>query len=361
METIILNQATDIMQATLQDYVKKLPAMTYLYQSYASFNRLWQGRTKIEGGKKVERYITLHDEGNAKHRGNWEEDTHNVLNIDETITANWVTASSNLSWNLVEASVNSGAAQIYDVIANKYRNALRELVDEVYEAMWRTPTSSTDKLNPFGLPGWIVTGTDDSTGGFTGYTGNYQGSSSTFSVGGLTSSSSVNSRWANWYADHNGSLDETLWTLLDRAFRQVHFEAPVVPKAQNGTMQADRYTIFSNDNVIGNLNMLNAKSDDEVGYRIDSHFGTPTFRGVPLVYVDILNTASTYTYGTDPIIGVNTDLFYPVILSGWDFKISKPRSRDQQHLVLTVDMDLVYTYIMETRRYGGWLINEYGG
>jgi hypothetical protein len=357
-DTVVLSQATDIMQATLQDYVKKLPPMTYLYLSYGSFNRIWNGRMKIEGGKRVERYITLHDEGNAKHRGNWDEDTHNVLNIDETIVADWRTASSNLSWNLVEASINSGAAQIYDVIANKYRNALREMVDEIYAAMWKTPTSASDRLNPFGLPGWITEGTDDSTGGFTGYTGNYWGSATTYNVGGLTSSATTNARHANYYADHNGSLDETLWTLLDRCFRQVHFEAPTVPKTLDGTMQADRYTMFSNDNVIGNLNMLQAKSDDQVGYRIDTHFGTPTFRGVPLLYVDILDTAATNNYGTDPIFGINTDLFYPVVLSGWDFKMSKPRQRDQQHLVLTVDMDLVYTYICETRRAAGWLISQ---
>lgn len=357
MESVVLNQATDIMQATLADYQKKLPAMTYLYKSYGSFNRIWEGRMKKEGGKKVTRYVTLHDEGNAKHRGNWEEDTHNVLNIDEEINSNWVTASSNLSWNLVEASINSGAAQIYDVIANKYRNALREMVDEVYAAMWSTPTSSSDKLSPFGLPGWLTLGTDDSTGGWTGYTGDYS-SSGTFNVGGLSCSATENARHASWYADHNGSLDESLWTLLDRAFRQVHFEAPMVPKTLNDTMQADRYTVFSTDNVIGNLNMLAAKSDDQLGYRIDSHFGTPTFRGVPFIYVDILDTANTTVYGTDPIFGINTDLFYPVVLSGWDFKISSPRQRDQQHLVLTVDMDLVYTYVAEARRYCGWLISQ---
>jgi hypothetical protein len=357
-EQVLLNQATDIMQATLQDYVKKMPAMTYLYETYGAFNRTWESRLKREGGKKIERYITLGDEGNAKHRGNWEEDTHNVTNIDYTITADWVTASNNVSWNLVEASINSGAARIYDVIANKYRNCIREIVDEVYAAMWSTPTSATDSLNPFGLPGWITQGTDDSTGGFTGYTGTYSTSAASFNVGGLASSASDKARWANFYADHNGVLDETLWVLLDRAYRRVHFEAPQHPKTLNGTGQRDRYTLFSNDNVIGNLNILAAKSDDQLGYRVDSHFGTPTFRGTPLMYVDILNTAGTNTYGTDPIIGVNSELFYPVCLSGWDFKIGKPRQRDQQHLVLTVDVDLVYTYICENRRYCGFLINS---
>jgi hypothetical protein len=358
METVLIQQATDIMQATLTDFQKKLPAMTYLYYSYGAFNRTWQGRHKVEGGDKVERFITLQDEGNAKHRGNWEEDTHNVLNIDERITSEWRTASSNLSWNLVEASINSGAAKIYDVITNKYRNCLREIVDEVYARMFLTPTSASDKLNPFGIPAWLVQGTDGSTGGFNGYTGLYSTSGASFNCGGLTSSATTNTRWANHYSDHDGALDETIWVLLDRAYRQVHFEAPMFPKKMDGTMQADKYTLFSNDSVIGNMNLLAAKSDDQLGYRIDSHFGTPTFKGTPLVYVDILDDAQTYGYGTDPIIGINSDLLYPVVLSGWDFKIGKPRQRDSQHLVMTVDVDLVYTYICESRRHAGFLINQ---
>ena len=357
MENVLLSQATDILQATLTDFRKKLPAMTYLYNSYAMFNSMWKGRTRVEGGDRVERYITLHEEGNAKHRGNWEEDTHNVLNIDEKIVADWVTASSNLSWNLVEASINSGAARIYDVIANKYRNCMREIADEVYERMLSAPASSTDKLNPFGLPAWFPYGTDDSTGSRNAYTGLYLDGND-WNVGNLASSSSSNSRWSSYYADHNGDLDETIWVLLDRATRKLHFEAPMFPKSQDGTMSSDKFSLYSNDNVIGNLNLLQAKSDDQMGFRVNSHFGVPTFKGMPLMYVDILDTAGTYTYGTDPIYMINHDLFYPIVLDGWDFKIGTPRQRDSQHLVLTVDVDLVYTYICESRYYAGGLINQ---
>jgi len=358
MENVLLQQATDVMQATLSDYRKELPAMTYLYHSYAAFNRIWESRVKIEGGDFVERFISLHDEGNAKHRGNWEEDTHNVLNIDEKIVANWVTASSNVSWNIVEASINSGAAKIYDVVANKYRNCLREMVDEMYFRMFSTPQTASDKLNPFGVPGWLVQGTDNSTGGFSGYTGRYSAAGASFNVGGLASASGTNDRWASYYADHNGSLDETLLVLMDRAMRKCNFTAPMFPQKLDGTKSGDKFTLFSNDNIIGNLNLLYAKSDDQMGYRIDTHFNVPTFKGVPLVYVDLLDTAGTYTYGTDPIIGINHELFYPVILSDWDFKIGKPRQRDQQHLVLTVDVDMVYTYICDTRRHAGFLMNN---
>jgi len=358
MESVTLDQALDIIRATLWDFKKELPAMTYLYSSYAMINKVWESRMKISGGKEVRRYITLGDEDNARHRGNWEEDTHNVANIDKTILASWVTASSNLSWNRIEASMNSGAAEIYDVIENKYRNCLREICDEVYQGLLSVPYDASDNLKPVGLPGWFPLGTDDSTGGWTGYTGTYADGSTSFNVGGIPCTSSVNSRWASYYADHNGNIDLSLLVLLDRATRKLHFEAPMVPKKQNDPSARDKFALYSNDNVIGTLNLLYAQGDDQMGRYIDKHFGVPTFKGIPFHYVDILDTAATSLYGTDPIFGVNHELFYPVVLQDWDFHMDDPRKRDNQLLVITVDTDLVYTYICENRKYAGFLVSQ---
>jgi len=358
METITLDQALDVLQATLSSF-KKECALTYLYSSYALFNSLWKSRMVIEGGDKVERPITLDDEGNAKHQGNWEQDTHNVINTDQMITANWKRASSNFSINLIEMSYNRGAARIYDKIQNKHNNTIREIIDHVYAAALAVPNSSSDALNPEGVPGWLVQGTDDSTGDWTGYNGTYaDGSARSGGVGGITCSATSRPRWANYYADHNGDLDDSLLVILDRATRKLHFEAPIYPKNPGGNEVSDKFSLYSNDNVIGNLNHLYAKSDDQMGVRISQHYGIPHFKGMPFQYVDILDTAQTNYYGTDPIFGVNHELFYPVVQTGWDFRIGKPRARDAQHVVLTTDIDLVYTYIMERRKNAGFLLNQ---
>lgn len=364
MENIVLDQAVDIINATLVDLKKKRNLMTYAYTNYRLLNSLWNGRVKVGGGKNIERYITLGDEGNAKHRGNWEEDTHNVVNITEVIKAYWVTASSNFSYNVIESDMNQGAAQIYDVVEAKYNNCLRELSDEMYEGCLTTPTSSADKLNPKALPAWISYGTNGSTGGWTCYGGRYNdgggvATTADFNSGDIASSATSNARWASYYADHDGDLDESLLVLLDRATRKLNFEGPQYPKALDETGRGGgRFSLYSNDNVIGNINLLYAKSDDQMGYRIGSHFGVPTFKQMPFEYVGILDTANTTIYGTDPIFGVNHELFYPVVLGNWDFKIGKPRARDQQHLVVTTDIDVVYTWICENRQFGGFLVNQ---
>lgn len=361
MDTILLAQATDILQATLPNLVKKKPFMTYAYTNYGLLNDLFNGRVKVGGGDEIKRFISLDDEGNAKHRGNWDEDTHNVVNVQDTIKADWTRASTSLSYNMIEQDMNKGAAKIYDSIDSKYDNCLRELADEMYKAAVGAPTSSTDKFNPSGLPSWFSIGTSGSTSGWTGYSAHYNDGSTpgaTYNSGGIASSATKKARWASYFADHSGDLDESLLTILDTALRKLNFEGPMHPRALDNTGRgAGRFAMYSNDTVIKNINALLAKSDDQAGFRINSHYANnPVIKGIEIKYVALLDSANVSTYGTDPIFGVNKDLYYPVVLDGWDFRIGKPRQRDNQSVVMTVDINIIYTYICANRQFGGFLI-----
>lgn len=362
MDAVLINQATDILNGTLPQLVKRKPFMTYAYTNYGLLNDIFNGRVKVGGGDEVKWFCSLGDENNARHRGNWDEDTHNVLNVQHAVKAPWVRASTNLSYNMIEQDMNSGPAAIYDVIDSKYDNCLRELSDEMYKGIVGAPTSSTDKYNPQGLPCWFSIGTNGSTGGWTGYSAHYNDGSTpgdTYDIGGIASSASSNARWGSYYADHDGDLDESLLSILDTALRKLNFEGPMHPRALDDTGRgAGKFSMYSNDNVIRNINALLAKSDDQAGFRINSHYANnPVIKGVEIKYVAPLDTANVSTFGTDPIFGVNKDMFFPVMLNRWDFKIGKPRQRDNQAVVMTVDIDVVYAYKCLSRQFGGFLIN----
>ena len=358
MDDVLIAQATDILQATLPDLSKKRCVLTYAYSNYGLLNSFMNGRIKLGGGDKVERFITLGDEGNAGHRNRWAEDTHNVVNTDHTISAEWVLLSGNLSWNTVEQDMNKGAARIYDKIANKYDNAIREMADELYYVIPRTPTSASDKDRPHGIAGWLSLGDDGDTGSWSGDSGRYDDGSApgtAYDIGGI--SGSTYDRWSSYYADHDGDLDDSLLVLLDRACRKLNFQGPQLGKTL--TKDSLNFSLYSNDNVIGNINLLYAKSDDQMGIRVGQHFGdNPVFKGMTFQYVDLFDTADTDIYGTDPIFGVNHNLLYPMVLNNWDMKIGKPRQRDKQHLVMTVDMDMVYAIICDDRRRAGFQISQ---
>jgi hypothetical protein len=321
------------------------------------WNTFWKNFVKTVGDQ-LEGYITLDSEGNARHSGHWANDVTVKKNINKKFTLDWVHADNSMAWNLIEMDINQSPARIYNAWEQQYNACIRDLVEHIFPILFTGQTSSSDADRPMGICSWLTIGTDNSTGGWTGYSGHYNDGSTpgtTFNRAGIASSASSNSRWASWYADHSGDLDDSLLTILDGATMDLNFEAPLVPEGL--PMDKCVFTINTTKNVRQKLNLFYAKSDDNMGYHPNSHFNTPTFNGIPLVHCPPLDTANTSVYGTDPLIGINHKLLYPVVLKGWNFKISKHPSSNK-HNVITLFMDLEYQIWCENPRHAGFLINQ---
>ena len=361
-DIITLDQAVDFTNSTLQHIISKKPAYTFLYETYEFFNTFWNGNVQFPGGKYIEDHVILGDEQNAKHSGLWDEDTHNVANISKKYHTYLVHSTTNFSYNLIEADLNRGGLEkIYDTVDMKYDNMCREWVDEIFGRIFLTPASADDELNPKGISAWLPLGTDNSTGGWTGYTADY-GDGVAFNVGGLTCSASVNPRWASYYADHNGQIDDSLFLILFKAMTRLNFRGPKVPKALdlNTDGYSNKFSMWTSLNLQAQVSQLYAKADDQMGFRPQVHYGIPYFMNIPLEYVPILDTADTVRYGTDPIFGINHNLLYPVVQKGWNFRITPPvnRAAGGQHLVMTTYGDIEYTIHGRNRRHMGFLISQ---
>lgn len=355
--------ATDIWNATLQKIVTKMPALaTFAYTNYEFYNMFFRNALKVKGGDQLEGHITLDSEGNARLVGIWDQDTLKKSNIQKKYTADWRQAKGGMLWNLMETSINSGAEKIYDVFESQYKSAIKDIIETVYLTLLTGPTSSNDSDSPNSVFSWIPFGTQGSTGGWTGYSGHYNdgggASAATFNRGGLESSASVNPGWASYYADHAGNIDESLLSILDTAVRKLNFKAPIIPQAigqENGLVN---FSMYSTNNVMSKLNMFYAKSDDNMGYNRDSHWGTPTFKSIPFAYCDILDTARTSIYGTDPILGLNHSNIYPVIHQDWNFKEIDGKDPNRA-VVLQKLIYLRYQIWCENPRYAGFLVSQH--
>lgn len=320
--------ALDYFNATLQNIITKKPALaTFAYRKWPLFNIFFQNAKKEKGGDSLEGHITLDSEGNAKLVGIWDQDTLIKKNINRKYTAAWRQAKGGLVWNLMETTINAGAQKIYDVLDTQYCSAMKDILEAIYLTLVTGPTGANDFESPNSINTWLRVGTASSTGGWTGYQSRYNDGSTpgtAYDTAGLASSSSVNTGWASYYADHLGNIDESLLTLLDTAVRKLAFQAPQVPGVKAvgtelGLGLAD-FSMYTSDNVIKKLNTFYVKSDDNMGYRPDSHYGTPTFRSIPFSYVDLFDTARTSLYGTDPIFGINHSQLYPIIHQDWNFE-----------------------------------------
>lgn len=353
---ISYSQAVDVVHGTLQNIRKNSCPLTFVYNTYNFFNSFWRNKLKVQGGKEIEREIALVDEGNAGLKNRWADDTHVIKNITKKYTVQWRFAKGNYSYNWPEMDLNNGPERIFDVLKLKYENALREMADAMYLACFLSPTGSSDEDNPHGIFSWLPYGTDDAVGSWNATSGHYNdGSGTTFDVGNI--SATTYPRWASYYGDTNGDLDDSLLAQIDSATRQLYFEGPEYPEKIAGPAN-DKFSLYSNNNVIGNLNLLKYKSDDQGGYRLGDHFGKPVMKGMTFKYIDILDTARPYQYGTDPIIGIDHSMIYPVVHSGWDFKIHKPEKDPLNHLILRGYIDTQFAIVGENRRRAGFLLSQ---
>jgi len=367
MDTITLDQAIDIGYGTLQNIRRKQPPLaTYAYPNYEFFNVFFNGNVKSTGDK-LRGHITLDKEDQAAHKGFWAKDSLIKKNIQSRYELDWKLASGGMLWNLIEQSINSGPEAIYNVWQSQYDSAVKDLIEEVFDALMTAPKSSTDNDSPYSIFSWLSAGTA-ATEGFTGYTAVYDdavdlddGSKTTFNKGGIASSASSNTDWANYYFDHAGNLDDSFITMLDTACRKLNFRPPTVPRAlpmEPSPMQI-KFALYSNDPVIKTINAYLRNSDDQAGTRVNNYLTLPVFKGVPIVYCAPLDETRTDIYGTNPIIGLNHNLIYPVILKGWDFKITK-RPVSENHNVMSLFMDLVYQVWCNTSpKYAGFLGSQH--
>jgi hypothetical protein len=360
---ITIEQAVDVGYATLENYAKDDDRleMTFKEACYQPVNDLFgKDKVSLDGGDRVEGFITLGDTGNAKHISLWEEDSDNITNTDEKWEIQWTHAATNMTYNRIELGMNMGDdVKVYNYLNGKRKNMYREFGELLQDAIFQTPTSASDKKNPHGLVSWISQGTNGSTGGFNAYSGRYNdGSGTAYNIGGIASSSSSNARWASYYMDHDGQLGDNVVVLLDRATRQTNFMPPVLVEETGPKHTFGAYRYFSNDKVIGNLNHLLLQSDDKVGPDLGKYHGLTVYKGTPFIYVQKLDTANTSTYGTDPIIACNMDYIKVFVLASNNFVVSKPKERDNQHNVLKVHVDLSYAICCTNRQRAGFLINQ---
>lgn len=359
MAEVELKDALDLAYATLWDIRRKKPPLaTYAYPNYDFYNTFFKGNVKTVG-KALEGHVTLSSEGNASHGGIWDADALLKDNINQRYRMPWAYAKGGMLWNLIEQSINMSPAQIYDVWQQQYDSCMKDMVEEVLSAVITGLTSSTDTDHPMAVTQWVSPGTTGSTGGYTSYYGAYNDGDSTmasdgFNKGGIDATTYTD--WANYFVDHGGNIDDSLLASMDTAIRKLNFRPPVIPEKL--PVDRTKFALYTSNNVIEKLNTFYRNSDDNMGYRPDGYFGTPSINRMPLVYCPPFDTANTDVYGTDPILGLNHDFIYPVILKGWDFKISKTQDSNR-HNVMALYIDLVYQiWCNSSPKYAGFLMSN---
>jgi hypothetical protein len=151
---------------------------------------------------------------------------------------------------------------------------------------------------------------------------------------------------------------------MSKAMRQTGFQTPAIAgEAVDPKSDYYNFTLYTNGTVIETLEDMAIKADDNVGADLGKYQGAVTYKNLPLRWVEQLDDSADtlkYVCGGNPILGVNHNWFYPIVLSDFNFKWSEPISGGvTQNDVFTVFMTVYFQYVCKNRRQAGFLISDW--
>lgn len=355
----------DLTRTTLQNLPDLEFEVALDYQEYPVCN-IWfkSDKKEIDSGTEISRRIILDTSGNARHVRLYQKTPINVANVQEVITAPWVQVQTHWSIERREALRNRAPARYVELISSRRADATVDLADLLERRAWSAPSSSSDDLNPRGIPYWLShedNTSGDQEGGFNGDTIRFAGGTTSTTKGGIDGTATGKTKWTNWVATYS-SINATFVKRLRKAFHATNFVSPMLAKdVREGP--ASRFRLYMNLNTLTDYEDLATKQNDNLGKDLDPFHGMTTFRRVPIIYTPQLDgfsvtdsTSSSFT--SDPVFGVNHSKFFPITMEDDWMRESEPMTDVEQNNVMTTFVDGSYQFFCNNIRAGGFVLHK---
>jgi len=335
MATLQADDIVDLITITQKDLGKmRWTDLSYDLQEYVALPSLLQKEKVAYGsGYGMQWNVMTGTSGATKDVGLYEVDSVNVSDVMTTGSVPWRHMTTNYAIERREIAMNTGAAQIVDLVKIRRHDAMVDLAKHLESRFWSKPDTSADNLRVFGVPYWIVY---NATEGFNG------GNPSGFSGGAANLDSTTYTNWKNWTAQYTAGGSGDLVAKWRKAATFTNFKAPHAAPAYG---QAARYGYYTNYAVISDLENRLGGQNDNLGYDIASMDGKVVFRGTPVTWVPHLES-----FSGDPVYGINWGQFKPAFLSGEYLREEGPVKASNQHTVFQTHLDLTMNVMCTDRR-----------
>lgn len=279
--------------------------------------------------------------------------TDNPTTADTQKTGNVPWRHSETHWALEERiiSMNRKPSRLVSLLKTSRVDAMTSLAELMETNFWSKPTDSSDELQPYGVPYWIV---KNSSTGFNG------GNPSGFSDGAGNLSSSTYTRWKNWTAAYTQVTKQDLIRKWREAATKTDFRPPVdgpfsnVAYKGSGSGKNSGYNesrssqcmYFTTYAVLQPLEEILESQNDNLGNDVASKDGMVHFRRLPVIWVPWLDNNDS----SNPIYGINFKLFKVAFLSGEYMKETKVKPHPLHHRTIVQYTDCSYNFFCNDRR-----------
>lgn len=350
--TIQADGIADLIKGTLNDLGRmKWSNISYDLQDHVAMRHiLKKEKVQFSSGPGITRNMMVRKVQNARNVGLYASDQTDVKPIMETIEIPWRHTTTSYGFDHREITMNKGANEIFDLIKTRRTAAMQDLATFTEEQFWNRPTSSTDKLTPYGLFYWLV---DSATAGFDG-----QNPSGFSSVAGLDASSAAYENWRNYTDQYTAVTQDDLVDKMWTAYKLTGFRAPVEsPGYERG---GDRFGIYTTIDTLRQMRKFVESRNDNLGKDLAMFGDSVTFMRTGIEWVPQLDAIQKQTPTPlikHPVIGINWSVLYPVFLKEWNMKETGPIVNGQAHTVSEVFVDMTWNLLCTDRR-RLWIIRQ---
>lgn len=358
------SELADMISLTLDDLPKQYFEVAWTNQDYEACRIYQNDRMVISGGEQITRKAMLDPLGNARYRRNYDTDEPQVGDVMHTIRVPWTRLSTDYSWDDFELLRNKNNVKGFiDLMVTKRTEGLWSLADLIEDRFWKTPTSATDDLYPYGVPYYIrMLDADATTRGFEGKTIRFQdGTTSTICAG---IDAGTETKWRNYAALYT-QIDNAMLKDFRLAFMYTKFKAPLFinDPAQARAHMKRVYTDFPN--VADLMDLADAKDDNHSGKEVLGGLtvddgGMVYLNRLPVVPIAELEdvTDPETTDASGPIYCVDFKYFIPYVHDGYWMVEKAPMQDRGQHTTFTVFLDGAHNNLCTNTRQGGFVLHK---
>lgn len=337
-------QIADLVTTTLNELGElKFTDLMSDYQNTIILKRtMKKNKMTFDAGPEVSFNVITDQNNSARFVGLGAEDRVDIPNVMTTgkvpyrhITWNWAIERR-------EIAMNRTPRRIVDLAKTRRIAAFGSAIIAFEKRGWRVP-GSTDDLNPYGIPYWIVKSNTAVTTA-DGFNGSVPSGYTV--VGNLNPTTYP--RWKNYATQYTALTKDDGIRKMRRAMVYTDFEPLVddIPEYNTG----DDYGLYTNYAVIGSLEEQLEAQNENLGKDIASMDGQAMFRRMPFKFVKELDLDTT-----NPIYGINWGEFKTMGLRGEWMNETAIDKQPGQHTVSATHTDCSFNWFCRNRR-RNWVI-----
>jgi len=324
---------------------------------YPIVNQLFQeGKVQFQGGTQIIYDVMIDDAGTAEMILPNADHEYAVGNVMAQIVIPWRIIRDYYLTNDQEVMRNAGGRKLVDLLKVRRTSSAYSTANKLEARAFLTPADSDDKVNPYGMPYWVVPITSAQvTAGTSGHQGQnplYGDGNDIGTCGGVDASDPKYALWRNYndvWTNANGELteddvDKILGMTLDTKFKP-----PLNAKdVESGAFDNFRY--YTNKVMTLAFWRKGRENNDNLGADIGTYAGNVVIRGNPIIRQDDLDSDTS-----NPLYAINLSSFKPFILDGDFFRTVGP-DKDLRHpRTFATNVYTTFNFMCINRRHQGMI------